>query len=68
MYYENLYTRQIIYIIRHGQTEYNSLGLVQGCSIDSDLNDVGIQQTELFFQKHEPTKYLCRFLCFSVER
>ncbi|WP_338765208.1 histidine phosphatase family protein [Bernardetia sp. ABR2-2B] len=41
-----------IYIIRHGQTEYNRLGLVQGCGIDSDLNDIGRQQAELFFQKY----------------
>ena len=48
---------KIIYIIRHGQTEYNRLGLVQGCGIDSDLNEKGRQQAELFFQKHGHRKF-----------
>lgn len=48
---------KIIYIIRHGQTEYNRKGLVQGSGIDSDLNDVGRQQADLFFQKHKETKF-----------
>ncbi len=48
---------KIIYIIRHGQTEYNRLGLVQGCGIDSDLNDVGRQQAELFFQEYGDKKF-----------
>lgn len=39
-----------IYLIRHGETEYNRLGLVQGSGIDSDLNEVGIAQAEAFFQ------------------
>ncbi len=48
---------KIFYIIRHGQTEYNRLGLVQGCGIDSDLNDIGRQQAELFFQKYGEIKF-----------
>lgn len=48
---------KIIYIIRHGETEYNRLGLVQGCGIDSDLNEIGRQQADLFFQKHGATKF-----------
>ena len=30
-----------IYIIRHGETDYNKAGMVQGSGIDSDLNDLG---------------------------
>jgi probable phosphoglycerate mutase len=41
-----------IYIIRHGQTEYNRLGLTQGASIDSSLNDVGREQARAFFAAH----------------
>lgn len=38
-----------IYIIRHGQTEYNKLKLVQGSGIDSNLNEYGWTQGEAFY-------------------
>lgn len=38
-----------IYIIRHGETEYNRLGIVQGSGIDSDLNIKGNLQAKAFF-------------------
>ena len=40
-----------LYIIRHGETEYNRLKLVQGSGIDSDLNDTGLSQARKFFHK-----------------
>lgn len=45
-----------IYLIRHGQTDYNKRGVVQGSGIDSSLNDLGRNQAEAFFQayKEEP--------------
>lgn len=45
-----------IYILRHGQTEYNRKGMVQGCGIDAPLNEAGQQQAEAFYQayKHIP--------------
>lgn len=42
-----------IYIIRHGQTEFNKKGLING-NIDSDLTPEGIEQAEIaadFIQK-----------------
>lgn len=42
-----------IYIIRHGETEYNKAGLVQGCGIDAPLNDTGEKQAEAFYEKHK---------------
>ncbi len=39
-----------IYIIRHGQTDYNLRGIVQGCGVDSVLNETGHQQAEAFYQ------------------
>lgn len=39
-----------IYLIRHGQTDYNLRGIVQGSGIDSDLNDNGRSQAEKFFE------------------
>ena len=38
-----------LYLIRHGETEYNKLGLIQGSEVDSDLNEIGIQQSDLFY-------------------
>ncbi|MFT5802452.1 MAG: broad specificity phosphatase PhoE, partial [Nonlabens sp.] len=31
------------YFIRHGQTDYNLRGIVQGSGIDSELNENGIR-------------------------
>jgi broad specificity phosphatase PhoE len=41
-----------IYLIRHGETEYNRFGKVQGSSIDSELNDTGRAQAALFFENY----------------
>ncbi|MCY7358013.1 MAG: histidine phosphatase family protein, partial [Rudanella sp.] len=30
-----------IYIIRHGETDYNRRGVVQGSGVDADLNEMG---------------------------
>nr|WP_315421545.1 histidine phosphatase family protein [uncultured Pedobacter sp.] len=42
-----------IYIIRHGETELNRQGIVQGRGINSDLNDLGRAQAEAFYQKYK---------------
>lgn len=39
-----------IYLIRHGETAFNRLGMVQGSGIDSDLNELGQQQAASFFE------------------
>ena len=38
-----------IYLIRHGETEYNRKGVVQGSGIDADLNVLGQKQAAAFF-------------------
>ncbi|UYQ94469.1 histidine phosphatase family protein [Chitinophaga horti] len=45
-----------IYIIRHGETDFNRLGIVQGRGVNSDLNPKGIAQGEAFYEyyKHIP--------------
>jgi probable phosphoglycerate mutase len=45
-----------IYLIRHGQTEYNLQGIVQGSGVDSSLNSQGRQQAQAFYEayKHIP--------------
>ena len=42
-----------IYMIRHGQTEYNALRIIQGSGIDSELNDVGRGQAQAFYEKYK---------------
>lgn len=41
-----------IYIIRHGQTDYNNQGIVQGSGIDADLNELGRRQAQAFYEKY----------------
>jgi len=45
--------KKTIYLIRHGETEYNRLGIVQGSGVDSDLNDIGRKQAEGFFMHYQ---------------
>lgn len=45
-----------IYLIRHGQTDFNLKGIVQGSGVDSSLNAKGMAQARAFFEmyKHIP--------------
>ncbi|QIX60499.1 histidine phosphatase family protein [Hymenobacter lutimineralis] len=38
-----------IYLIRHGQTDFNVRGIVQGSGVDSSLNEAGRRQAAQFF-------------------
>lgn len=42
-----------IYITRHGQTDYNLRGVVQGSGIDADLNEFGQQQAKAFYEAYK---------------
>ncbi len=42
-----------IYLIRHGQTDYNKRGIVQGSSVDTSLNETGKQQADLFYEAYK---------------
>jgi probable phosphoglycerate mutase len=35
-----------LYLVRHGETEYNRRSIVQGSGVDSELNDTGYDQAE----------------------
>lgn len=41
-----------IYIIRHGQTDFNKKGIIQGGGINSDLNETGCAQGRAFYDKY----------------
>lgn len=40
--------KKTIYLIRHGETDFNKNGIIQGSGIDSDLNARGKLQAQLF--------------------
>ncbi len=42
-----------MYILRHGETEYNRLGRVQGSGVDTDLNELGKLQANAFYKKYK---------------
>lgn len=46
-------TQKTIYLIRHGETDYNRRGVVQGSGVDADLNDMGRAQAMAFFQAYQ---------------
>jgi broad specificity phosphatase PhoE len=46
-----------VYILRHGQTDYNLQGIVQGSGVDSSLNDTGRTQGRLFHEKHKDVPF-----------
>lgn len=41
-----------IYLVRHGQTEFNKRGIVQGSAVNSSLNDTGRAQADAFYQAY----------------
>lgn len=45
------------YFIRHGQTDYNKRGIVQGSGIDSELNGLGLRQAYAFYQAYNEVPF-----------
>ena len=45
------------YIIRHGQTDLNKQGIVQGRGINSPLNAHGIRQAEAFYERYKEVPF-----------
>lgn len=48
---------KVIYLIRHGETEYNRLGIVQGSGVDSDLNERGRAQARAFYEAYKDVPF-----------
>lgn len=45
--------RKKIYLVRHGQTDFNLKGVVQGSGIDAPINDTGRAQAKAFFEAYQ---------------
>ncbi|MCP9770039.1 histidine phosphatase family protein [Lacihabitans sp. LS3-19] len=50
-------SKKEIYLIRHGETEYNKRGIVQGSGIDADLNETGRRQAEAFYNHYKDVPF-----------
>lgn len=46
-----------LYIIRHGQTDLNKQGIVQGRGVNTDLNETGRAQAAAFFEKYKDVPF-----------
>lgn len=46
-----------IYLIRHGQTDFNKAGIVQGSGVDSHLNEVGRNQAAAFYDSYNHVSF-----------
>lgn len=46
-----------LYIVRHGQTDLNKQGIVQGRGRDTDLNDEGRHQADMFYQAYKDVPF-----------
>ncbi|MEM9821407.1 MAG: histidine phosphatase family protein [Bacteroidota bacterium] len=42
-----------LYILRHGETEYNRLKIVQGSGVDTSLNETGRAQAKAFYERYQ---------------
>ncbi len=45
------------YFIRHGVTDYNEQGIVQGSGIDSEINSNGIRQARAFYEAYQEVAF-----------
>jgi broad specificity phosphatase PhoE len=45
--------KKSIYLIRHGETDFNRRGVVQGSGVDSLLNEWGEAQAAAFFNAYQ---------------
>jgi broad specificity phosphatase PhoE len=48
---------QKIYLVRHGQTDFNLKGIVQGSGVDASLNDMGRLQAEAFYKMYKSVSF-----------
>lgn len=49
--------KKTLYIVRHGQTDLNKRGIVQGRGKDTELNDEGRLQADMFYQAYKTVPF-----------
>lgn len=49
--------KKTFYFIRHGQTDLNLQGIVQGRGVNSPLNDTGLKQAQAFFNAYQTVPF-----------
>lgn len=49
--------RKKIYLVRHGQTDFNLKGVVQGSGIDAPINQTGRAQAQAFFDAYQQVHF-----------
>ena len=49
--------RKKIYLVRHGQTDFNLQGVVQGSGIDAPINGTGQAQANAFFEAYKNVSF-----------
>ncbi len=49
--------KKTLYIVRHGETDLNKRGVVQGRGVDTDLNNTGRAQSEAFYQTYKDVPF-----------
>ncbi|MBP9187371.1 MAG: histidine phosphatase family protein [Bacteroidia bacterium] len=42
-----------LYIVRHGETDFNRQNIVQGSGVDKEINELGQQQAQLFYEHYQ---------------
>lgn len=42
-----------LFIVRHGETEFNRLNIVQGSGVNTSLNQTGVKQANSFYQAYK---------------
>ncbi len=45
--------KKTIYFLRHGETEFNKMHIVQGSGVNSDLNETGLEQGNAFYEMYK---------------
>lgn len=48
---------KLIYIVRHGETDFNRLGIVQGSGVNMELNERGKQQALAFYRHYKGVRF-----------
>lgn len=63
----HVHTNQEIYIVRHGETDYNSQSIIQGRGVNTSLNETGRHQAFNFFRSFSHIHF-DSLICSSLNR